>query len=1439
MSNHLKKKNIEKEINLKSDIDANHYQYCISGVNVKFPVKAYPTQISLMSKILQSIQKRQCCLLESPTGSGKSLALLCATLAWLYEEKAQKEEEVINVQGIIKEVSNVQANIKEAIIVQANIKDNVQEAAIKVISKEDDGDDFKREAKKIRKSITSVKKGDNNESESSTELLPNNAPDEIPVKLEKRKKISKIYFGTRTHKQITQIIRELKKTAYKDVRMSILSSREYTCIHHTVSKNINKNEECKKLVRGNEGKSCRFYNNVHLLSKNVVQEQCNLNTAWDIEDLVAAGKKKKACPYFGARELSRTADIIFCPFNYLIDPVIRNQMSINIDDGIVILDEAHNIEDASREAASSILTVLELEEAKRDLQFMIDARVSIDAHTCLMMLCDGMLYWIESVKDQLVQQGFEYEAKVWTGKEIIKMFQNAEKLHLSCASVKLYKDQLIELTNKEQQENVNTFGEEELSISSKTLNTLLNLMKVLEKLFDESYDYSNDYRVILSRTAVMVNLNNESVGGWKSKSKYLEKVWTYEIKWCCLNPAVVFSEVGRHSRCVILSSGTLSPMSSFASELGIDFPITYEGNHIISDSQVWVSTLSVGPSGNVINANYTNSETFLFQDDIGNILLHICEAIPRGILCFFPSYHMMEKLHKRWEATGLLDKMSTFKVVFSEPRGNEKKVFDETLKQFYECVTTDNGKINGALLLAVCRGKVSEGLDFSDDNARAVVAVGIPFPNVKDLSVTLKRKYNDLYISKGLLSGNNWYELQAFRALNQALGRCIRHKNDWGALLMIDVRFSKTPKYVDGLSKWIRTKVKHFNDFQTCFLSVCEFAYGHQKDLKKETSMIIDKQNNTSYFCKEKLIANEPNLTVSCFETSKIKENNQDKINTMMTSSTLISITSNTIKNNVCLQAKDSDEKLFVHSDSNKLGNGSVSNSLNESKTKKSFFFRTPTSAFFTSKYSDVKKKKFLVDSSLLTKDINSSISMASCEQSVLDLSSFINHKTRFDDSLSSFDHKEEVSFLNDTSSFINDTNKTFDYDLPDVSIAPLARNRKILATQPKKKFKYPVNNCEKLNETEMHNTDSIEYNDSVNRKNIVHSKSEPKKACFTYPYLEKNPTSNDYLKHNVASPVLFHPQQDFEEPSHSTPNVCIDSVVVNNNNISSFNNLVTMSTQDVYSKKQTKIGLKCKGNILSKFEQSVLEFDATDVCDLGNNVDTTIDVNTTTKYDLESLTEKIIIPQKDNFVNFSSSNSVPCIQNENLDNIQLEKLVKPILKDRNIENEYNKFADKSFNNIVTKNETDIEINKHKVQPILKQNEKLETLSLAIRRKKRNLKRNLRETQKTKDEFNWSPEFHSLVSEKSESKSSNHHLLNDTSDSLFCLICKTILIQGDFESCSESILSKKVILLKKKSSCIQLNLKHNINGFEEVTVLFLSRQSVIFLIWSSPPIIDY
>ena len=52
----------------------------------------------------------------------------------------------------------------------------------------------------------------------------------------------RIFFGTRTHKQIYQLVGELKKTGYSKSRMCILSSRDQSCIHPHVSKVANKNE---------------------------------------------------------------------------------------------------------------------------------------------------------------------------------------------------------------------------------------------------------------------------------------------------------------------------------------------------------------------------------------------------------------------------------------------------------------------------------------------------------------------------------------------------------------------------------------------------------------------------------------------------------------------------------------------------------------------------------------------------------------------------------------------------------------------------------------------------------------------------------------------------------------------------------------------------------------------------------------------------------------------------------------------------------------------------------------------------------------------------------------------------------------------------------------------------------------------------------------------
>ena len=162
--------------------------------------------------------------------------------------------------------------------------------------------------------------------------------------------------------------------------------------------------------------------------------------------------------------------------------------------------------------------------------------------------------------------------------------------------------------------------------------------------------------------------------------------------------------------------------------------------------------------------------------------------IPGGCLVFFPSFGFLKKCIKTWgeykllSGATLLQEINAAKIVFSETmierEGTRKhKLFQKrnnsleaSLKAFTDIVSktttdpstsveefgyrtskipglisartkkmeNDNKHPNGAVFFCVFRGKLSEGIDFKDDNCRAVIVVGIPFPPVKDLKIILK-----------------------------------------------------------------------------------------------------------------------------------------------------------------------------------------------------------------------------------------------------------------------------------------------------------------------------------------------------------------------------------------------------------------------------------------------------------------------------------------------------------------------------------------------------------------------------------------------------------------------------------------------------------------------------------------------------------------------------
>ncbi|KAI8442064.1 hypothetical protein MSG28_005703 [Choristoneura fumiferana] len=264
-----------------------------------------------------------------------------------------------------------------------------------------------------------------------------------------------------------------------------------------------------------------------------------------------------------------------------------------------------------------------------------------------------------------------------------------------------------------------------------------------------------------------------------------------------MNPAVIFEGL-KLAKCIILASGTLTPLISLHSELATDFPLQVSPNHIIPKDRVWIGTLTTCPNGQPLECTSRGTDQSDTQDGLGQAVLWVSQVTPNGVLCFLPSYMLMNKLVKRWRESGMWAQLNDTKHVFMESRN--VRDHNDIMEDYYKYSLSEKG----ALLFAVYRGKVSEGMDFKDHQARAVITVGVPYPNTFDMAVKEKMKYNDKYCSqRNLLSSREWLRVQAYRALNQAVGRCVRHRGDWGAVLLADARFANS-YYTDHLSKWVK-----------------------------------------------------------------------------------------------------------------------------------------------------------------------------------------------------------------------------------------------------------------------------------------------------------------------------------------------------------------------------------------------------------------------------------------------------------------------------------------------------------------------------------------------------------------------------------------------------------------------------------------------------------
>uniref|UniRef100_A0A915AHT6 Regulator of telomere elongation helicase 1 homolog n=1 Tax=Parascaris univalens TaxID=6257 RepID=A0A915AHT6_PARUN len=757
----------------------------IDKISVEFPYEPYGCQLLYMEKVIETLKRSFNAALESPTGTGKTLCLLCATIAFTKEMKSR-------------------------ISIDAN---------------------------------------GNPQGTTPGSLYP------------------KIIYASRTHSQLAQVVRELNKTVYKDIKTVTLASRDVLCINETVMKEQNSTMKalmCRNLVKK---RKCRYYNEYDRHSKDSLEIIYNCNgMVPDIEDVVNISKKHSVCPFYRMRSLVDEADLLLMPYNYVVDPRLRRMHDVALKGNIIIFDEAHNLEAICEEAISVSFTSKELSgcirEAKTVLEMIMNdeeeirakmdnsdapfgasddvvdrSEVHLEKNDVARLL--AMLQALEVVVDGMKKNGKGgrrlnmLEGKVYAGQKMIELLKTA-------GIRRDFRDELSLLVDRIGQYLVQKGSSDQGTVFADTGAHLQHFASFIAIVYTDGYDPLAPFHEPKSSKAKRFNDHRLSDLMAEKFQLYLTEEGTLvTLNYWCFSPTVAMRYMhARGVRSIIVTSGTLSPLKAFIEGLGIDMRITLENDHVAESDQVIGAFVCNDDNGVAICGSFKNRNNDAYLLSVGTVIRRICSIVPEGILVFFSSYVLMNTCIRKWKAESATgpsrwNEIAQLKKLFVEPKSKvELKLI---LAQFRESVHQDNG----AVLFAVCRAKVSEGIDFSDSESRAVMVVGVPFAPVSDPRIQLKKQYlcerrvND----KNMMSGEEWYQVDALRAVNQAIGRVLRHKEDFGAVVLLDSRFAGMGQ--KRFPSWMRDSLKTYKNVGEFEPLCAKFFKDHGLNPGKPTSLLV------------------------------------------------------------------------------------------------------------------------------------------------------------------------------------------------------------------------------------------------------------------------------------------------------------------------------------------------------------------------------------------------------------------------------------------------------------------------------------------------------------------------------------------------------------------------------------------------------------------------
>jgi DNA excision repair protein ERCC-2 len=416
----------------------------------------------------------------------------------------------------------------------------------------------------------------------------------ITYAVEKKKTIFFLTSRNTQHKIAIETIKEINDKYNLKLNAIDIIGKKNLCIQQGIA-GLNSNDFTDLCKKYREEDSCTPYLKTRTkklgltIPAKVVRGELKEKMPLHAKDIHKICQREDLCPYEMTVALAKDAHIIVCDYYYIFNESIREvflkKIEKDIDDLIIIVDEAHNLADRLRELMSQKISSFTLRRASK-----------------------------EAVKNQYE----EIEEYIFRIEKFFYEFYKEKKLSKFNSEIAIKKENFKQIID--QIGNYEDISKELIIAGENILETQkqssINTIGVfLKKWLGEDFGYTRIFSVDF---------------------KYRDP--NFSLGYNCLDPSLISSQILNDAHSVICMSGTLTPTLMYKDVLGFpknttqkeySCPFSKKNRLVLIDTNV-TTKFAVRSEQQFVN--------------ISNVCVNISERVPGNVAIFFPSYALKEKI---------------------------------------------------------------------------------------------------------------------------------------------------------------------------------------------------------------------------------------------------------------------------------------------------------------------------------------------------------------------------------------------------------------------------------------------------------------------------------------------------------------------------------------------------------------------------------------------------------------------------------------------------------------------------------------------------------------------------------------------------------------------------------------------------------------------------